>query len=147
MHQTSEIEGPRPCIGKKVVIRVEGRPYLTRWILFRTTWFSVYLHHFHASDQRAEFHNHPWKWAFSLILAGGYTEERVEWPETPITVDTFLPWDINRLDEYTFHRVDLLDEYRGCWSLFVMGPRIKKWGFLDRATGRYRIAENAIDNE
>ena len=41
--------------------RPEGRleRYLDRYILFKSPWFSVNLHHFHASDPDVP-HDHPW---------------------------------------------------------------------------------------
>jgi hypothetical protein len=63
----------------KTTITVNGKPYLTRCYLFGKdrTWGNIYLHHFHSSDQGDELHNHPWVWGLSLVLAGGYYEERV----------------------------------------------------------------------
>jgi hypothetical protein len=47
-----------------------------RWWQHLTTWMPcVYVHRFLADDQDDELHNHPWE-ATSLILAGGYREER-----------------------------------------------------------------------
>lgn len=45
----------------------------------RLPWlpFSVYLHRFERPDMDIELHNHPFKWALSLILAGGYVEKRI----------------------------------------------------------------------
>jgi hypothetical protein len=66
----------------KTTITVNGKPYLTRCYLFGKdrAWGNVYLHHFHSSDQGDELHNHPWVWGLSLVLAGGYSEERVSNP-------------------------------------------------------------------
>lgn len=38
--------------------------------------FTVYLHRMLTPDGYTEIHNHPFKWSFSIILWGGYTEER-----------------------------------------------------------------------
>ena len=38
-------------------------------------------------------------------------------------------------DHDTFHRVDLLED--DAWSLFLVGPKTKSWGFWDRVTGQY----------
>ena len=60
----------------QVTITVGGKPYLTRYYLLGKDWsfFNIYLHHFHASDQEEEMHNHPWAWAFGIVLKGGYKE-------------------------------------------------------------------------
>jgi hypothetical protein len=92
---------------------------------------AIYLHKFHRSDSDDALHNHPWVWSRSLVLAGGYSEERrvgnavVRRDVRPVT------W--NRIDADDFHRVDLLEQ--DCWSLFFAGPKTSKsWGFWNRVT-------------
>ena len=134
----------------KDTINVGGKPYLTRYYLFgkRSEW-NVFVHCFHSSDQGDELHNHPWKWAVSLILSGGYSEEfRVseeelfgfggEFSRTNFTVfrREKRPGDLNLITSKSFHRVDLP---RGeAWTLFVVGPRCQEWGFWDRHTEEFR---------
>ncbi len=112
-----------------------GFPYLLRRYLTPSNgrlgeWWrkhlpGVYLHYFYRSDYERELHNHPWEWAVSLILAGGYIEIRQdEWRER-------RPGETVILHEGTFHRVELCDEVAGCWSLFIAGPRVAEpWGFI-----------------
>lgn len=38
---------------------------------------NLYLHRFLRPDEDGELHNHPWRWAVSVMLAGGYAEERL----------------------------------------------------------------------
>lgn len=63
----------------KTTITINGKPYLTRCYLLGRDWKwgNIYLHHFHSSDQGDELHNHPWSWGLSLVLSGGYSEERI----------------------------------------------------------------------
>jgi hypothetical protein len=151
-------------------ISVGGKPYLTRCYLFGKdrTWGNIYLHHFHASDQGLELHNHPWEWGYSFVLSGGYLEERINDPcqiqyvnnkivyshaknceagrgrcEPPICfmkIERRLvkPRSFNMIRSTNFHRVDLLDEKAGAWTLFFTGPRAKSWGFIDRTTSEFR---------
>ncbi len=104
----------------------------------------IYIHRFHQSDGDRALHNHPWRWAISLILAGGYKEERRvssphastadgRWREE-MTVETFEyhPGDLNILTSETFHRVDLFEE--DAWSLFVVGPKFSHWAFWNRVS-------------
>ncbi len=99
--------------------------------------YGMFLHHFHRDDEARELHSHPWKWSVSLILSGGYREERLErgWPSVRERV--FRPGNINVLTNDVFHRVELLDVFGGCWTLFVHGPKNKNWGFLDRDTREF----------
>ena len=129
-------------------------PYLTRHYLtpdadwWRSRLPGVFLHWFHRGDLDRELHSHPWAWSFSLILWGGYEEERVlgggDWRRAncyatlPPVIErrSFAPLSMNFLRETTFHRVTLLDP-RGSLTLFIAGPKVAlpkgaTWGFLSR---------------
>jgi hypothetical protein len=128
----------------RVITNDDGAPYLGRIYLlraFRSVLPGVFLHRFFRSDGDRELHNHPWKWAVSLVLAGGYREERLEDKYgSPIVERVLRPGRLNFIRGSTFHRVELLDEERGAWSLFIAGPRPDAgttWGFLDTDTGRF----------
>ncbi|MCA1596111.1 MAG: hypothetical protein LC772_06770 [Chloroflexi bacterium] len=57
--------------------RADGKePYLTRYRLLKTRWFTLNLHRFHQSDHDV-MHDHPWAFC-SLILWRGYVEETPE---------------------------------------------------------------------
>lgn len=122
----------------------QGNPYLTRYYLFGAdrTFGNIFLHHFHQSDSDAGtdgellLHNHPWPFSFSLILSGGYSEERLQ-TDGSITRKEFKAGSFNYLNNQHFHRVDLIGE--SGWSLFFTGWRSKKrsWGFWDRVTKKY----------
>jgi hypothetical protein len=90
----------------------------------------IYLHRFHQSDASGALHNHPWKWAYALILAGGYWEERRF--DNDVRTVARLPGDLVRISEENFHRVDLVED--DSWSLFIAGPKGESWGFWDRYT-------------
>jgi hypothetical protein len=136
----------------RVILDRAGRsPYLSRYYLLgrggedggndHAEWFTwegapvgVFLHCFHRSDDDAALHNHPWAWAVSLILSGGYLEER-RVAGARVARRVVRPGQVNVIRHDTFHRVDLLGTE--AWSLFVAGPRVADWGFWDRQTGRY----------
>jgi hypothetical protein len=105
--------------------------------------FALYLHRFHKGDVDRELHNHPWRWAVSLVLSGGYVEERRRVIRTDIgrvydgrkIVQRYvLPGHFNVIRGGDFHRVDLLDN-GVTWSLFLTGARVTDWAFWDRHTG------------
>ena len=123
-----------------------GKPYLTRYYLFGADrqFGNIFLHHFHSSDlDRSRengsllLHDHPF-WGVSLILIGGYDEERCLKSDLIVRCKTFLPWSINIIRPNCYHRVDLLQS--DGWSLFITGPRSKRrsWGFWDRITKEYK---------
>lgn len=133
------------------VIETEGDPYLARHYIFRKDWIpdrfkrflgwvpSVFVHEFQRGDMDDEVHNHPWKLSCSLILAGGYIEERAFYKEGrwSLKSKTFRPGMINVISDHDFHRVALL-EGKTTWTLFVAGPQTgQSWGFLDIPTGEF----------
>lgn len=95
------------------------------------------LHHFHKGDEALELHNHPWDWCVSLILRGGYVEERATRENLTVKRHIYKPGSVNVLMKQHFHRVELLDPVNGCWTFFVYGPKSQGWGFLDRHTGQF----------
>lgn len=102
-----------------------------RRVLVRLRHHGVYLHHFHRGDEEPELHSHPWAWALSLILAGGYREERRV--RGKVVRRIVRPGALNFLRADDCHRVDLLED--DAWSLFVTGPKVTRWGFWNRDTG------------
>lgn len=99
---------------------------------------AVFLHRFHRGDEDPELHNHPWVWSLSLILAGGYKEERrdglpPDGKPGAVAVRVHRAPGVNVIGHTTFHRVDLLDGE--AWSLFIAGPRAQDWGFWNARTG------------
>lgn len=136
-------------IAKRLRLRAIGTPegdYLRRHAAkgFLGGWMpgdgprevSAYLHHFLRPDGDRELHNHPWKWAVSVVLAGGYTEERFAYPELADTdkgmsmvVKRRLRFlSINFLRGADYHRVAELHG-KETWTLFIAGPKRTSWGF------------------
>jgi hypothetical protein len=144
---------------RSYTIRIDGKPYLTRYYplgkLPRLLLdCNVFLHHFHASDERV-YHDHPWKESVSLILWGGYEEFRCAFvrhfnddTRGSIFAETsrvHRPLSVNRLYTGTFHYVRLLNEERGCWSLFFAGKNPEsEWGFIEG--DRYVSASERVAN-
>jgi hypothetical protein len=105
----------------------------------------VYIHRIHGSDGGEALHNHPWDWAVSLILAGGYSEERrrsIAGEEGLHGADVadqeiflvdrldYSPGDINILTGESFHRLDL--KKSEAWTIFVVGDKRTTWFFWER---------------
>lgn len=118
-------------------------PYLSRFYLLggprKGRWsrwpFNMMLHKFHTGDDAGELHNHPWQWAVSLILAGGYWED-VRLPDDTIVRREVRPLQLNLITSRTFHRVDLREQ--DCWTLFITGPKADdegSWGFWSPVMG------------
>jgi hypothetical protein len=115
--------------------RADGQVYLDRWAVGHDRVGGIMLHRMSAPDPGVDLHDHPW-WFLSVVLWGGYTEERADTRAAPAMaqlaehgVPTRRPWGsarTMRLDEC--HRVVALDR-RTCWTLVVKGPRRRPWGF------------------
>jgi hypothetical protein len=97
--------------------------------------WQLVLHRFAASDDNEALHNHPWEWAKSLILAGGYLESRRFQDSSYVYRQRCLPGHIVSLTHDTFHAVELLET--DCWTLFLMGPRVASWLFWLPRNGQY----------
>lgn len=128
--------------------RADGAIYLQRWGI-STRRFGVYLHRMDAADPGLDLHDHPWPFV-SLVLRGGYTEERAKcddapfiallaerWPETcqrGATVDR-PQRSLKKLGIGECHRVTSLTRVP-TWTLVIRG-RIRRdradqrrlWGF------------------
>lgn len=103
-------------------------------ILWPSGPIAVYLHRFHRGDEDKALHNHPWRWALSLVLTGGYSEER-RVGGAFVVQHIVRPLSFNWIGHDDFHRVDLLEA--DCWTLFISGPKVSSWGFWDRHTGEF----------
>lgn len=109
-----------------------GTPYLDRY--YAAGWSptnkrsgpAIFLHHFLASDPNDSVHSHPWGWSASMILCGGYREERCD-VDGNLTTREYPPGSINVLTADDKHRIDLIAE--DCWSLFLAGNFERAWDF------------------
>jgi hypothetical protein len=111
------LSGHLPCR----IISDAGSQYLERYYLFTVLGVRFYLHRFVASDPDRGLHDHPWPWAFSVILSSRYQEQRRDGVRT---VRLF-----NHLSGDTFHRVILT--HGPVWTIFAhRATRSKEWGFL-----------------
>ncbi len=119
------ITGMLPCR----IISLDGSPYLERYYVGQAFGTCFYLHRFVGSDPAKELHDHPWAWAYSLVLSGSYTEET----RAGLRQVRFF----NRINGLSFHRV-LMNQGETCWTLFFHPiKKTKQWGFLyqSKSTG------------
>lgn len=117
----------------RVIIGIDKTPYMFKYTIFENDSIRIDLHRIVRSDQSTSLHNHPWRFGLSVILYGGYQEERLV--NGLIEIKSLYAGSINILLPETFHRVDLLDDE--CWTLIVKGRNIQDWGFLDCDTNEF----------
>jgi hypothetical protein len=111
-----------------------GGPYMRRWhVIPRNPWFNIYLHHVVASDDDRALHDHPWA-SCSIVLKGGYFElmPDTRFPLLEHCRVTKLRWrrpgSVTIRGATASHRL-LLKDGQPSWSLFITGPRVRRWGF------------------
>ncbi|WP_373078442.1 hypothetical protein [Zhongshania sp.] len=102
--------------------KVIGTDYLRRWhVLPRNRLFNVYLHHVTGNDPDVNLHDHPWVFNYSMVLRGEILEEM---PSGKRVLPTgTLTARLGRAP----HR--LLLQSSDSLTLFITGPKIRKWGF------------------
>lgn len=130
----TEVLAPRlfavPCHRKPDLIIGADNPdgaYLYRWwVIPRNKWLNVYLHCFLRSDDDRALHDHEYV-NVSVLLLGRYAEHRIaaggvhrRTVRTEGDVCIRLP--------STAHRIEVIAD-EPCWSLFLTGPRVRRWGF------------------
>ena len=113
--------------------RTGGEPYLTRYNLLKTRWCKVFLHRFHAPDG-ACLHDHPWAWWASLVLWGGYTEavRASIYHLSALSLVTRRAGSLAVHGRHHSHRIENLHPTRQTWTLLVVGPHVRRWGFFTR---------------
>jgi len=146
--------------GRVVHYTHKGRLYMTRYALwghltgdgqagFRARLPNLYLHQMHAPDLDPALHDHPWPWALSWVMLGGYCEERFKGRQEndlarywgPVSSEQGYEnskaqrWlqapAVNVLRGSTFHRLAALAD-EPTFTLFLAGSRAgkKPWGYI-----------------
>ncbi len=136
------------------IYRETNQLYLRRWALrphrpSGENGWRVYLHQFLTGDGDGH-HNHPWRWSFSIILRGAYTEETFDvlpWGETTAVRTRRVSW-FNWIPAHRYHRITEL--HGDVWTLFCCGPVSQGWGFWMPGRGhvpfKQRLAERGTES-
>lgn len=112
----------------RVIRGNHGEPYLERYHVFRLPGGGgAYIHRFLDSDPDRGLHDHPWRRAIGVVLAGGYVEQRLVGDD--IEERMLRPGRLNRLAGDDFHRIVLAGNTEA-WTLFLHTASVKDWGFL-----------------
>jgi len=109
--------------GKREIIR-DGKPYISRYYVWRSKYLTILIHKIWASDPD-DVHDHPWHNA-SLVLRHGYYEYmgNREWPEVRLSGQ----WVFRKATD--FHRIAVPHgQVNPTISLFFTLKRIRAWGF------------------
>lgn len=99
-------------------------PYMVRSVL-TVFGYSIRLHHWLASDDQRNAHDHPWDY-FVVVLWGGKFEIL---PSTESNLDV-AEW--NGTGSVKFYRAEHLHTVKitkPCWTLLLTGRQRRDWGF------------------
>lgn len=132
---------------REVIADGPDGPLLIRYKIVKGPLFGICVHKLCRSDYDRALHDHPW-WFISLVLSGGYIEVHQPDPgrkNQRIGTDGLVwvwraPWSIAHRPAEWRHRViipavvvtdvpDAMRRGRPAWTLVLMGPRVRKWGF------------------
>lgn len=144
------------CVRTGRVHNIMGRPgpdqdsvYLIRHFLFRSKYFSVYLHRFMRSDE-GDFHCHPWPF-ISYIVSGEYTENFRTW-SSHSGDDYYLDNDTQNLRKkgtWAFrkssatHMVLIDNKYtaeekkKAPLTVIFRPHKLRDWGFYPNVEGKH----------
>lgn len=121
-------------------IETDGDKYIERMLVPKLGGARMMLHHILRPDRDDHLHDHPWRTAYSVVLAGGYREERQIGPHGNrfsryVGGQELLTRQGRRISENDlsagiYHRITFVEP--DTWSLVVTGERdtSRKWGFL-----------------
>lgn len=118
-------------------IYLNGDLYLKRWWVGEFLGRTYLLHKFCSEDQDRYLHTHPWH-AWSLILWGSYQEDVVDnmcCVLGPVVKTRTKRW-FNWIPGHRVHQVRKLLS-KTCWTLFSVGPKQAKWGYLEKVRQRW----------
>lgn len=120
------------------------------WVKLKHYLPSVYINCIHRHDHDEAVHNHPWPWAITFGLMGGYDEQRPG--PNHYCADGWMPLDTYErrapfcylLRRRDWHRIAMATsgfsfsgQRGGVWTLFVAAPRVfsQPWGYLIKGRG------------
>jgi len=129
--------------------RADGRICLDRWGIEHKRLGGIFLHRMDGPDPGVDLNDHPWSFV-SIILRGGYTEQRADTRDAVRFAQIAEPFETEPIEHYgapprglSVHRrpgtarVMRLDEAHrithlpngSSWSLIIHGPTRRRWGF------------------
>jgi hypothetical protein len=129
---------------EREVIGQESCPLMLRWTFLDWGFVKAMIHYFPAEVSDRDPHDHPRPFV-TLVLRGSYRDESWDWREFSWDPRKKKEWKNERTVErvragaFRFRRAEHLhivetDEV-GCWTLVVMGPVVRDWGFVRLTTG------------
>lgn len=128
--------------------------YLERYPLFETPELLAYIHFFRTSDA-PHLHTHPWRTAYSTILAGGYTETRLHdmtllgegqgFKKIDRPVGSF--GSLTNTDQHFVTLPQIQTGERACWTLFMHHRNWDYgWGFTENESIKTKVWDDLANH-
>lgn len=129
-------------LNRLVEVEVIGQkecPLMLRWTFFDIGVLRAMIHYFPPEVTDRDPHDHPRPF-LTFVLRGEYLDTswfRIDLPDQEFMKEI----EIVGAGEFRYrpaaytHIVETMES--GCWSLVVMGPAIREWGFLRLNTGEW----------
>lgn len=124
------------------VIGQEECPMMLRWEFLSTRFLKAMVHYFPAEVSDRDPHDHPRPFV-TFVLRGNYRDESWrpagEYPGTVAEAMGIPKCERVHAGAFRYRPAKHLhivetDEV-GCWTLVVMGPIVREWGFVRLTTG------------
>lgn len=126
------------------IIGQEACPLMMRWEFLDVGFLKAMIHYFPAEVSDRDPYDHPRPFV-TLVLRGNYRDE--SWERIAGGYDAYTT-QIGRVVKERLHAGSF--RYRpaehlhivetdavGCWTLVVMGPIVREWGFVRLASGSW----------
>lgn len=116
------------------IIGQEDCPMMLRWTFANLGFLKGMVHYFPPNVSDRDPHDHPRPF-LTFVLRGRYFDtswEKYGDLEAP-TIEMVEAGGIRYRPAKHMHIVDTDD--RGAWTIVVMGPLVREWGFLRLSTG------------
>jgi hypothetical protein len=119
--------------------------YLIRRVLFKSRFFSIYIHRFMRSDRDTP-HDHPWPF-FTYIATKGYMETQFVQMAEGYSTRGLIKEEIHYRKPHslawrglkTIHKVEVPQTYTAAGNYLaapltvcILGPRFREWGFVHK---------------
>lgn len=130
------------------IIGQEACPLMMRWEFLDVGFLKAMVHYFPAEVSDRDPHDHPRPFV-TLVLRGNYRDESWvplpfdERQESEVQTGSLGVPAMERLHAGSFryrsaeHLHIVETDAVGCWTLVVMGPIVREWGFVRLASGSW----------
>lgn len=106
---------------------------MLRWTFLDFGFLKAMIHYFPADVTDRDPHDHPRPFG-TLVLRGAYRD--TEWLDGDVNAETLVTGCFRYRPARYMHIVETYSK-RDAWTLVVMGPITREWGFMRLDTGSW----------